>query len=60
MNYSSHAHLAVARAWQDDMLRRAEQDRLAREFRSERPGAFSRLRSFLARKHKQQPRPVTT
>jgi hypothetical protein len=60
MNYSSHAHLAVARAWQDDMLRRAEHERLARSFRDSRPGILARLRSRFAREQQPQPRPVTT
>ena len=60
MNYSSHAHLAVARAWQDDMLRQAERERLARSYRDSQPSMFSRLGARLARKQRPEPRPVTT
>jgi len=60
MNYSPHAHLAVARALQDDLLRQAEHERLARSLRNGRPSTFARLRTRFARKHGPQPRPVTT
>jgi len=58
MLYNSHTHLAIARDRHEDMIRQAEQARLARSFSDERPGALSRLRTHLSRK-REQPRPVT-
>ena len=59
MYYSPHSHLAIARAGHVDMLRVAERTRLARSFQDERPSAFSRLRTYLARKREPEPRTVT-
>jgi hypothetical protein len=59
MYYSPHSHLAIARDRHEDMLRQAERDRLARRFEDERPNAFSRLRTYLARKREPSPRTVT-
>jgi hypothetical protein len=59
MNYSPHTHLAIARARQEDLIRQAERDELARSFQDERPSVVSRLRSHLARRFSPRPRPVT-
>ena len=59
MYYNPHTHLAIARARQEDMIRQADRDRLARSFEDERPGAFVRLRARLAGRHQPQSRPVT-
>jgi hypothetical protein len=59
MYYSPHSHLAIARARHEDMLRQADRARLARSFQDERPSAFSRLRTHLARKRQPEPRAVT-
>ena len=59
MYYSPHSHLAIARARHEDMLREADRTRLARSFKDERPSAFSRLRTYLARKREPEPRTVT-
>jgi hypothetical protein len=59
MYYSPHSHLAIARARHEDMLRQADHARLVRSFKDERPSAFSRLRTHLARKRGPEPRTVT-
>jgi hypothetical protein len=58
MNYNPHTHLTIARARQEDMIRQAERDQLARSFKGERPGALSRLRTHLTRKHPVHPSPI--
>ncbi|HEX5469717.1 MAG TPA: hypothetical protein VFW80_11790 [Gaiellaceae bacterium] len=57
--YSPHAHMQIAYQRHEDMLRRAERDRLASLFEDERPSTFSRLRARLSRRE-ESPRPVTS
>ena len=59
MYYSPHTHLELARARHEDMLRRAERERIAALFEDERPSTLSRLRARLSRRH-ELPRPATT
>jgi hypothetical protein len=59
MYSNPHTHLAIARARQEDMIRQADRDRLARSFEDERPGAFDRLRARLAARRQPHSRPVT-
>ena len=58
MDYSPHTHLTIARARQEDMIREAERDGLARSFKDERPGLLTRLLAHLARKRTAHPSPV--
>lgn len=58
MNYDPHTHLTIARARQEDMIRQAERDELAHSLKDERPGALSRLRAHLTRKHPMHPSPI--
>jgi hypothetical protein len=58
MYYDPHTHLAIARARQEDMIRQAERDELARSFKNERPGLLERLHAHLTRKRAAHPSPV--
>jgi hypothetical protein len=58
MYYDPHTHLAIARARQEDMIRQAERDELARSVKNERPGLLERLHAHLPRKRAAHPSPV--
>ena len=53
--YNPTTHLEISRARQADLIREAEQHRLARSFSEPRRGLFERLRSYLGSSGAKQP-----
>ncbi|HEY3107053.1 MAG TPA: hypothetical protein VGJ49_09705 [Gaiellaceae bacterium] len=58
MYANPHAHLEIARQRQADLVRSAEQHRLAKLVAEKRPGPFARLQAYFSKRHDVATQPV--
>jgi hypothetical protein len=58
MYTNPHTHLAIARERHEDLIRSAEQHRLAKLVAEKRPGPFARLQAYFSKRHGVAKQPV--